>query len=256
MKTFSSVKKRFINNNLYKAKTETLINDLGITTAEQVELEVLRYFPKKEQKPKKPSIESLKPWLDEGISRRTWYRHKNAELEALKIEKAKKEKISTLSPKMAAKIEEIFIKNFASQIWMNTGIRKNGTTFSYIMRGRKRLIINNKGSDKKLERERDVLDVLGVCVCSCTCSYNYMLERERRKRFNIKIDSFFYYRTFSLLRMIRRNETTLCKEQAVKNNDTGPNRHRFYAFLVRPPPRYEGGNRRLIKRIKRKEVLL
>ncbi|MBR6901265.1 MAG: hypothetical protein IKN30_04295 [Synergistaceae bacterium] len=245
LKTFASVKKRFINNNLYKAKTETLIDALGITTAEQVELEVLRYFPKKEKKPKKPSIASLKPWLDEGISCRTWYRHRKAEREALnKIEEAKKEKISTLSPKITAKIEEIFIKNFASRMPMKTTVYEDGTTFSYIMGGGESLIIKHREVDKNLQCSLWCRGSHAVLFTINSYYYSLYVSRIRLGGFDNSYSEFimdFRFRTAGGEKRIR------CVKQLVKNLETGPNRARLYfAFLVRPPPRYEGGNSRLI----------
>ena len=62
----------------YQVTTAQLLEDLGITAAEEAELEVLRTRPKREKKTRKPSLSSLKLWELEGISERTWYRRRKA----------------------------------------------------------------------------------------------------------------------------------------------------------------------------------
>ena len=267
LKTFYSVKKRFLNNNLYKAKTETIIEALGITTAEQVELEVLRYFPKKEKKPKKPSIESLKPWLDEGISRRTWYRRRKAEREALKIEEAKQEKFSTFLPKIVAKIEEIFIKNFASRMLIKTGFLRNGTTFSYIMRGGREGVLSKR--------------YMGVNNFNYTMYRSEGEKRYKKKIFitgttrgireniNLKINRFFYDKTTLALRTAMLERGLALKDDMLKIMSCAQISHFYFAVfisplirLIRPPPFHNGRititqtQLKLNSRIKRKEVLL
>ena len=264
LKTFYSVKKRFLDNNLYKAKTETIIEALGITTAEQVELEVLRYFPKKEKKPKKPSIESLKPWLDEGISRRTWYRRRKAEREALKIEEAKREKISTFSPKIMAKIEEIFIKNFSSRMLIKTGFLRNGTTFSYIMRG---------GRERVLSKRYRGVNNFNYTMYRSEGEKRYKNKifitgttRGIRENINLKINRFFYDKTTLALRTAMLERGLALKDDMLKITSCAQISHFYFVVfispLIRPPPFHNGRitntqtQLKLNLRIKRREVLL
>ena len=90
-----------------------LIDQLGIKESEQKELEVLREFPKKEKKtgePKAPSLESLKLWELEGISRRTWYRRRKEEREALKEEEAKRQHSLTEHEKIITRVIEKIVR--------------------------------------------------------------------------------------------------------------------------------------------------
>ncbi len=138
---FETLRNKFIRHEeLYKAKTETLIEELGITIEEQAELEVLRYFPKKEKKPKKIPLRILKPWEDEGKSERTWYRHRQKARETLALESAeneesKNENLTVLSVKMRIIILKVFLEIFAAQTPMNTKKKPSGRKIPYIMRG-------------------------------------------------------------------------------------------------------------------------
>ena len=126
VRTLTTLRGRFARGeDVYKAETATLIEDLGITPAEQEELEVLREYPKKEKKtskPKAPSLESLKLWEKEGISRRTFYYRRKAEKEA----KARQEQARRLF--MAMVIEHIVNRLYISEVY-------NCTARAYIMRG-------------------------------------------------------------------------------------------------------------------------
>lgn len=133
IRQFNSLRERFIRQDreLYKALTGTLIDQLGIKPSEQEELEVLREFPKKEKKasePKAPSLESLKLWELEGISRRTWYRRRKAEREALKKEEAERQHSLTGHEIFIAKVIEKIVR-----IVYTT--RTIDTAYTYIMRG-------------------------------------------------------------------------------------------------------------------------
>ena len=73
-----TLREMFKRGESYQVTTAQLLEDLGITAAEEAELEVLRTRPKREKKTRKPSLSSLKPWELEGISERTWYRRRKA----------------------------------------------------------------------------------------------------------------------------------------------------------------------------------
>ena len=126
VRTLTTLRGRFARGeDMYKAETATLIEDLGISHSEQEELEVLREFPKKEKttpKVKAPSLESLKLWEVEGISRRLWYYRRKAEKEA----KAGQEQTRRLF--MGMVIERIVNKLYASMVY-------DCTARAYIMRG-------------------------------------------------------------------------------------------------------------------------
>lgn len=214
LKLFSSLKKKFISKaDVYNAKTETLINDLGITTAEQVELEVLRAFPKKEKKSKKPSIESLAPWIDEGISRRKWFYDR---AEKNKKIKEKNEALKTLSPVL---------------------LRAICTTFSYIMRGR------SEGEFYKgikvycfsvwdFERERDFSFVVGK-----TFTFDAAKVKVVRKLFDFKTNVIFDFEVNSVTLFVRFDRERSVGVLTVKISNSAPFFLRpYFAFLVRPPP--------------------
>ena len=126
VRTLTTLRGRFARGeDVYKAETATLIEDLGISPSEQEELEVLREFPKQEKttpKVKAPSLESLKLWEKEGISRRTFYYRRKVEKE----EKARHEQ--TLRLFMAMVIERIVNKLYTHEVY-------NCTAHAYIMRG-------------------------------------------------------------------------------------------------------------------------
>ena len=152
IRQFNSLRERFIRQDreLYKAFTETLIDQLGIKESEQKELEVLREFPKKEKKtgePKAPSLESLKLWELEGISRRTWYRRRKAERETLKEEEAKRQ----YSLKEHEKIITRVIEKIVRIAYTKANI---DTARAHIMRGRER----ERNFEERKRREACVLE--------------------------------------------------------------------------------------------------
>ena len=126
VRQLSTLRGRFARGeDVYNAKTATLIEDLGINPTEQEQLEVLREFPKKEKKttqPKAPSLESLKLWEVEGISRRTWYSRRRKEREA----KARWEQVRRQF--VAIAIERIVNELCAKKVY-------DCTARAYIMRG-------------------------------------------------------------------------------------------------------------------------
>ena len=135
VRTLTTLRGKFARGeDVYNAKTATLIEDLGISLIEQEELEVLREFPKREKKttqPKAPSLESLKLWEVEGVSRRTWYYRRRKEREAkTRWEQVRRQFI-------AIAIERIVNELYAKKVYVCTAD-------FYIMRG-----------------------IVCVCVCNC-----------------------------------------------------------------------------------------
>ena len=116
----------YVNVKIFGAEMITvIIEDLGINPTEQEQLEVLREFPKKEKKttqPKAPSLESLKLWEVEGISRRTWYSRRRKEREV----KARWEQVQRQY--IAIAIERIVNELCAEKVY-------DCTARAYIMRG-------------------------------------------------------------------------------------------------------------------------
>ena len=136
VRTLATLRGRFARGeDVYKAETATLIEELGISPSEQEKLEVLREFPKKEKttpKVKAPSLESLKLWEAEGISRRTFYYRRKAEKEA----KARQEQARRLF--IAMVINRIVNKLYASWVY-------DCTARAYIMRGIECVCVNHEG---------------------------------------------------------------------------------------------------------------
>lgn len=126
VRTLTTLRGKFARGeDVYKAETATLIEDLGISPSEQEELEVLREFPKKEKttpKVKAPSLESMMLWDVEGISRRMWFYRRKAEKEA----KTRREQARSLF--MARIIERIVNRLYTSEVY-------DCTTRAHIMRG-------------------------------------------------------------------------------------------------------------------------
>ena len=166
IRQFNSLRERFIRQDreLYKALTGTLIEQLGIKPSEQEGLEVLREIPKKEKKttePKAPSLESLKLWELEGISRRTWYRRRKAERESLKKEEAERQYSLTEHKIFIAKV----IEKIARIVYTKETI---DTARAYIMRGGERYCycgyIGSSGLRKtELRLRRRSREVCEVC---------------------------------------------------------------------------------------------
>ena len=223
LKLFNSLKVRFISKDkpLYNAKTETIIEQLGITATEQVDLEVLRAFPKKEKKSKKPSIESLAPWIDEGISRRKWFYDR---AEKNKKIKEKNEALKHLSPVL---------------------LRAICTTFSYIMRGR------SEGEFYKgikvycfsvwdFERERDFSFVVGK-------TFTFDAAKVVRKLFYFKTNVIFDFEADFVVLFVRFERERSVGALTVKISNSVPFFLRpYFAFLVRPPPFIEGEEARSV----------
>ena len=239
LKLFGSLKNKFISKTaVYNAKTETIIEQLGITTTEQAELEVLRYFPKKEKKPRQPSIESLEPWEAEGISRRKWYYDRAAEKEKL---------------------------NGRDKYLSSVVFKAICTTFSYIMRGRreslnyresyyKRVFVSDDFVFSRIKRERDF------------CSYSYtssgLWKNLWKKYFVLDNRLIFYFDSACVVLWCQEvDERTNCgcgfllirapiasKISKIFIISAIPDS----VFFIRPPPIFSGKKE---QKINRKEVL-
>ena len=238
---FGTLRNKFTRHEeLYKAKTETIIEALGITVSEQAELEVLRYFPKKEKKPKKIPLRILKPWKDEGKSERTWYRHKQKAREALALESAKMEEsenenLTALSVKMRIMILKVFLKNFAANFATKTPIDTefilSGRKFPYIMWGIDEREYYYSYSEFM---ENDSSEILGEVLESFIRNQRGWLENFDRlmtQGVGLEVNEKFSSTWFVFF-----------EKEAAGSRRYGfyKTRPPFFVFLARPPPRFLG----------------